>query len=486
VIGWLRSSNTDSRRPLQDRMSALITLAVASAVAVTGVAAYLFTNLAVYSQLDSELLEVASLTAASLSDPETLDGLNSDALVAANVTLTVIRADQKVTVPPTSEIELVVSSAEIAIARTQTGTSVRTGVAEQAVENESPKLVPYRIIAVPITSGNYHYALVIGRALAPTDQILRILAISLLSFGILAVVVAGVVGRTVARSGLRPIQLLSDAVRRVSETDHLDPIQLEGMDELTDLTRSFNNMMASLSSSREQQNRLIADAGHELRTPLTSLRTNVELLIADEREGMLPEGARKDILNDVAAQLGEFTTLIGDLVQLSREDTVRPAPEPIDLRDVVESALDRAKRRGPGLNFEVDLHPLYMVGEPDSLERAVTNLLDNAIKFSPPGGTITVTLDRDRLTISDEGPGIADEDLPHVFERFYRSDKSRTTPGSGLGLSIVAQTIRAHGGWVRAGHAASGGAEFIVRLPGSPEPPDEYTGIIPIVEDSTV
>ncbi|MDR1236609.1 MAG: HAMP domain-containing histidine kinase [Propionibacteriaceae bacterium] len=466
------TGTADGRHALQDRMSALISLAVAAAVALTGIAAYLITHLAVFSQLDSELIEVASTTSAGISDPETLDGLNVDALVAANVTLTVIRSDNRVSSLPGSQMQLVISPHEIAIARTQMGLSARTGLAQQLEDGIPVDDIPYRIIAVPLTSGTSHYALVIGRSLASSDQSLRILAISLLTFGIAAVVVAGVVGRTLARSGLRPILLLSDAVRRVSETEQLEPIALGGMNELTDLTRSFNNMMDSLASSREQQSRLIADASHELRTPLTSLRTNVELLIADDREGMLPPGARREILTDVAGQLGEFTTLVGDLVHLSREDTIRPSPEPIDLRDVVVSALERAKRRGPGLNFEVSLHPFYMVGEADSLERAVTNLLDNAIKFSPPGGTIRVSLERDRLRVSDDGPGIAEEDLPHIFERFYRSDKSRTTPGSGLGLSIVAHTVKAHGGWVRAENTFGAGAEFIVRLPGSSESPE--------------
>ena len=140
--------------------------------------------------------------------------------------------------------------------------------------------------------------------------------------------------------------------------------------------------------------------------------------------------------------------------------------------------------RGPGLRFDVELEPLFLVGEPDSLERAITNLLDNAVKFSPPGGTITVRLVGDRVRIADEGPGIAEADLPHVFDRFYRSDKARNTPGSGLGLSIVAQTIKAHGGWVKAGHSEAGGAEFTIRLPGSSMPPEELAEITD--DDGTV
>lgn len=464
MIRWLRSVLSVNNRPLHDRLTALVSAAVAGAVAITGIAAYIITTVAVYNQLDGELFDIAGVTSDWIrGDTDSMGGLNSDALSTANVTMMLVSSDSEEIFPPGPGTHLVPSAQERAIARTQVGSSARTGV--DTAGN------PYRIVAIPFSDADGHYALLLGRPLGPTDQILRILAFSLLTFGLLAVLVAGGIGWVIARSGLEPIQRLTDAVIRVTETDQLEPIELGGMDELTDLTRSFNAMMATLDSSRDRQRRLIADAGHELRTPLTSLRTNVELLIADERQGMLPPGARGEILRDIAAQLGEFTQLIGDLVHLSREDRVDPHPEPIDLRDVVNSALTRAKRRGPGLVFDTELDSLYLVGEPDSLERAITNLLDNAVKFSPAGGTVTVRLTGDRLRISDEGPGIAEADLPHVFDRFYRSDKARTTPGSGLGLSIVAQTIKAHGGWVKAGRAASGGAEFTIRLPGSTTPP---------------
>jgi len=463
VIRWLRSVLSVSNRPLHDRLAALVSGAVAGAVAITGLAAYVITTLAVYDQLDRELIDIAAVTSNWIQgDAESLGGLNSDALATANVTMLRVRADGQTTAPPGATSVLVPTARELAVARTQTGSSARTGLDSEGTS--------YRIVAVPYTDGAYKYALVLGRPLAPTDEILRILAFSLLTFGLLAVLMAGAIGWVIARSGLQPIQRLTEAVIRVTETDQLEPIETGGMDELTDLTGSFNTMMKTLESSRERQRRLIADAGHELRTPLTSLRTNVELLIADDRQGMLPDGARGEILRDISAQLGEFTQLIGDLVHLSREDRVEAHPEPIDLRDVVSGAVVRAKRRGPSLNFEVELDPLFLVGEPDSLERAITNLLDNAVKFSPPGGTVQVRLKGDRLRISDEGIGIADADLPHVFDRFYRSESSRNTPGSGLGLSIVAQTIKAHGGWVKAGRSASGGAEFTIRLPGTSTP----------------
>ncbi|MGV8907365.1 MAG: ATP-binding protein [Propionicimonas sp.] len=470
MIRWLRSVLSVNNRPLHDRLTALISAAVAGAVAITGIAAYVITTVAVYDQLDRELVDIAAVTSNWISgDIESMGGLNSDALATANVTVLLIRSDNRTIAPPGATTVLVPSAREMAVARTQTGSSARTGVDTEGN--------PYRIVAVPLTDGTNHYALVLGRPLEATDEILRILAFSLLTFGLLAVLVAGAIGWVIARSGLEPIQRLTEAVIRVTETDELEAIEPGGMDELTDLTRSFNTMMSTLASSRDRQRRLIGDAGHELRTPLTSLRTNVELLIADDRQGMLPPGARSEILRDIAAQLGEFTQLIGDLVHLSREDKVEPHPEPIDLRDVVNSALTRARRRGPGLHFDVELEPLFLVGEPDTLERAITNLLDNAVKFSPPGGTVAVRLVGDRLRIADEGPGIAESDLPHVFDRFYRSDQARNTPGSGLGLSIVAQTIKAHGGWVKAGASGTGGAEFTIRLPGSNLPPENATEV---------
>ncbi|SDD19636.1 sensor histidine kinase [Auraticoccus monumenti] len=443
------------------RISVLTALAVACTVALTGVAGWLVTRVSLYQQLDDELTEIASFTSDSVSaDISTLGGLDAEALRTVNVSLLVLGTDGSVRRVPGASTSLVWGAEEMAVARLGQGSSAREGRADNGNL--------YRIVAVPMEiEEEGSYALVIGRPLQPYTSILRSLALVMGTFGGLAAVGSAFIGYAVARSSLRPVRELSGAVSRVTVTDHLDPIEVHGDDELSQLTRSFNTMLSSLSLSRERQRRLIADAGHELRTPLTSLRTNIELLVADDRTGMLPEGARAEILRDVAAQLAEFTTLVGDLVQLAREDRVEPSPEPIDLREVTRNAIERARRRGPGLTFDVELNPLYLIGEPDTLERAITNLLDNAVKFSPPGGTVHVLLEGDRLRISDQGPGITDEDLPHIFDRFYRADSSRNTPGTGLGLSIVATTVARHGGWVRAGRSAEGGAEFTVQLPGS-------------------
>jgi two-component system sensor histidine kinase MprB len=369
----------------------------------------------------------------------------------------VIEADGEVRQFPRLQVRLRPGPEELEVAKLGTGRSVRTAVASNGQ--------PYRMVAVPIR--NAQEALVLGRPLRQTNLILSSLWLVLVIFGAAGVVWAAIAGSAVARSGLRPVRRLTEAAEHVAATDDLTPISFTGNDELSRLADSFNQMLRSLALSRERQKQLIADTGHELRTPLTSLRTNIELLVADEEHHNLPPAARQEILGDVSAQLAEFTSLIGDLVQLARDDQVTPAPEPIDFRNVVNAALERARRRGPGLRFDVELNPFWVIGEADTLERAITNLLDNAVKWSPPGGTIRVQLEGDRLRVADEGPGIAEKDLPYIFDRFYRADSSRNTPGTGLGLSIVAQTVARHGGTVRAGRSAQGGAEFTVRLPGS-------------------
>ena len=347
----LRNFLFAANRPLQDRLAILIASAVAAAVAVTGIAAYAMTLLTVYDQFDNELVEVANITSGALSeDLENMGGIDTSAWQAANVIVMLVRSDAHPINQPGRNTTLVWGADEVAIARTAQGFSARTGVDSNGV--------PTRIVAVPLVDGDSYYALVIGRPLATQQAILQTTGLALLLFGGIGAAVAAAMGYFIAKSGMGPIRHLSDAVLAITETNKLTPIDVKGDDEVADLGRSFNRMLTALENSRERQKRLIADAGHELRTPLTSMRTNVELLVADERQHMLPEGARSEILRDVAAQLGEFTQLVGDLVQLSREEGVQPAPEPVDLRDIINSALDRVKRRGPGITWDVTLEPL--------------------------------------------------------------------------------------------------------------------------------
>jgi two-component system sensor histidine kinase MprB len=450
---WLRGF------PLERRVFLLTTLAVAVAVAATGLAAFVTLRVSLYNALDDELIEVASTLAVPVAQDITrLGGLTESALRAGDVSVAAYRADGTSFFVPDEQEHLVLTFDELAVARLQRGASARSGVATDGEQ--------YRIVAVPITQlGNY--ALVLGRPLEPTNNTLRSVSVVLVVFGALGVGLAALVGATVARSGLRPVRQLSAAVEHVTATDDLEPISIAASGDLALLADTFNRMLTSLASSRERQRQLIADAGHELRTPLTSLRTNIELLTADASTGLLRPADRTAILADVNAQLAEFTSLIGDLVQLAREDGVAASPEPIDLRDVIRSALDRVRRRAHGVDFDVELNPYYVIGEADTLERAFTNLLDNAVKWSPAGGTVRVQLEGGRFRVADQGPGIDEADLPFVFDRFFRAEAARNTPGTGLGLSIVAQAVDRHGGWVRASRSAQGGAEFTVQLPGA-------------------
>jgi two-component system sensor histidine kinase MprB len=291
--------------------------------------------------------------------------------------------------------------------------------------------------------------------------------------GGIGVLLAALAGVAVARAGLRPVDRLTAAAERVAATGELRPIPVDGSDELARLTHSFNEMLQALAASQEQQRRLVADAGHELRTPLTSMRTNLELLASASRPGApsLPDVERAEILEDVQAQVAELSTLVGDLVELARDDPPQVVHETLELTEVVERALERARRRAGDVEFVPNLVPWTLVGDSTALERAVLNLLDNAAKWSPPGGRVRVQMRplddwSVLLEVADSGPGIAAEDLPRVFDRFYRADTSRTMPGSGLGLAIVRQVAVRHGGAVWAERAPEGGALLAMRLPG--------------------
>jgi two-component system sensor histidine kinase MprB len=294
------------------------------------------------------------------------------------------------------------------------------------------------------------------------------------------VVIAAVAGGMVARTGLRPVGQLTEAAERVARTDDLRPIPVLGSDELARLTEAFNAMLSALAESRERQARLVADAGHELKTPLTSLRTNVELLMVSSAPGAppIPESELAELRADVIGQIEELSTLVGDLVDLTREDNAGGTVlEDVDITEVIDRSLERVRRRRNDIRFDVDVIGWQIHGDPAGLSRAVLNLLDNAAKWSPPGGTVGVRLRQvdtahAELVVSDEGPGISPEERALVFERFYRSTSARAMPGSGLGLAIVKQVVVKHGGMIRIGETVPGGqppgTAFYVLLPGTP------------------
>ncbi|MFI2706536.1 ATP-binding protein, partial [Nocardioides sp. CER28] len=282
--------------------------------------------------------------------------------------------------------------------------------------------------------------------------------------GLVGVLFAALAGWGVAVNGLRPVRRLTRSVEEISPHD-LAPLPVEGDDEIARLATAFNGLLAALSASQERQRQLIADAGHELRTPLTSMRTNIDLLT--QADLALEPAQRAELLTDVRAQMEELTALIGDLVELARDEPLTPVVEAVELHEVVDHAVARVRLRAPLVSFEVDAQPWWVVGESNALERAITNLLDNAAKWSPPDGTVHVTLRDGVLTVDDQGPGIPEGDRPHVFDRFYRAAESRAMPGSGLGLAIVRQTAERHGGTVAADQTPEGGARLVLRIPGA-------------------
>ncbi|KAA2252167.1 HAMP domain-containing histidine kinase [Solihabitans fulvus] len=446
---------------LRNRISLLAAFCVAGAVALVSLGAYATVRTDLYSQLDASLNNGAQ---------KLMNNIQAEQGGAATIPpyfqeLTGVKFDF---IKSNGQSALqgdvsrpAVSSVEIDVASGKQTTSIRnddhTGT---------------RVLAVPYRPG---VALVISQSLQPTQSTLNQLSLVLFVIGGVGVLVAALAGTAVAATGLRPVQRLTAATERVARTGDLRPIPVSGDDELARLSASFNAMLAAVADSQERQRRLVADAGHELRTPLTSMRTNLELLLASEKPDAptLSEEDKTDIHADVRAQLDELTTLIGDLVELAREDAPQMVQEPIDLVEVVERALDRARRRATDVRFDVRTQPWSLLGDSSALERAVLNLLDNAVKFSPPGGVVRLELHRIAestavVEVADSGPGIANEDLPYVFERFYRSSEARTLPGSGLGLAIVKQVVERHGGSAHVGRAPEGGALFSLALPGRP------------------
>ncbi|MFE0175922.1 sensor histidine kinase [Streptomyces sp. NPDC059002] len=294
------------------------------------------------------------------------------------------------------------------------------------------------------------------------------------------VLLSAVGGYWVSRTGLAPITRLTATAERIAATrDARHRIELppgppgrEGhrghQDEVTRLAATFNTMLAELEESVAARRRLVADASHELRTPLTALRTNAELLARADR---LTDAQRDRASGALGRQLREVTGLVNDLIELARDEEPQPLLEEVRPAPLVAHAVDAARGHWPAVPFTLQVTPeaadRTVPGVPARLSRLLTNLLDNAAKFSPPGAPVEVTLSGRELTVRDHGPGIAEEDLPYVFDRFYRAEKARALPGSGLGLAMARQIAHAHGGELTAEQAPGGGALFRLTLPTS-------------------
>jgi two-component system sensor histidine kinase MprB len=456
VTAWLR------RRSLRARLGALVAVAAGIAVALAAVASYYAVRHQLYKQVDSSLQnEMAALQANGFNP-----GGGRAASIVAQFNGNVV---QLVTAQGTVEhffnllptVELPVTPAQSRLANAQSPETNLTTVNARGTN--------YRVL----TEGDgiqdqfqTPVAAQVARSLADIERTLSDLRLILWITTLGGIGLAIGLGYLVGRATARPVERLTAAAEHVAATQHLDArIDVEGDDELARLARSFNAMLAALEASRRQQAQLISDAGHELRTPLTSLRTNIEVLL---RVRDLPEPDRADLLADVHAQLEEMTILVGDLVELAREDEGQSEPIEVRFDPIVDHAIERARRRAPGVTFEVHLTAGSIKAQPALLERAVLNILDNAAKWSPPDGTVRVWLQRNgcwTLDVLDQGPGIAADDLPHVFERFYRAEAARSLPGSGLGLAIVQRVVADHGGRISVSCPPGGGTLVHMELP---------------------
>jgi two-component system sensor histidine kinase MprB len=338
---------------------------------------------------------------------------------------------------------------------------VTSGKRGESFRDTTVNGVHARVLA---TKGPDGSTLQIAMSLGDVDDTLARLRWILLAVTLGGVGVSTGLGVGVSRAATRPLGRLTATAEEVTATGELHHrIEPVADDEPGRLAAAFNAMLGALEASRDAQRQLVADASHELRTPLTSIRANVELL---ERARDMPPADRAAILTSVRGQLEDLTILVGDLVDLARpgEQPVEP-PEELRLDEVVEDAVQRARRHAPETAFALVSEPCVVRGSRARVARAVANLLDNAVKWSPPGQPVEVSVQGGEVTVRDHGPGIADDDLAHVFDRFYRAPSARGLPGSGLGLAIVKQVAEAHGGSVAADHAAGGGAQLRLSLP---------------------
>ncbi|MBV9321960.1 MAG: HAMP domain-containing histidine kinase [Mycobacterium sp.] len=424
---------------LRWRVMLLAMSMVAMVVVLMAVAVYAVISAALYKDIDNQLQSRAQLLIASGSlaaDPaKAIEGT-----AYSDVNAMLVNPGRSIYTAHQQHQALPVGPPEKAVIRGDLFMSRRTAEGQ-------------RVLAIHLPNGS---SLLISKSLAPTDAVMTELRLVLVIVGGIGVVVAAVAGGMVTRAGLRPVARLTEAAERVARTDDLRPIPVYGSDELSRLTESFNLMLRALAESRDRQARLVTDAGHELRTPLTSLRTNVELLMASMEPGAprLPEQEMAGLRADVLAQIEELSTLVGDLVDLTRDDAGEVAHEPIDISEVVDRSLERVRRRRNDVEFDVDVIPWQIYGDAASLSRAVLNLMDNAAKWSPSGGRVGVRMreldpSHAELVVSDHGPGIPLHERRLVFERFFRSTSARAMPGSGLGLAIVKQVVLKHGGALR-------------------------------------
>ena len=438
---------------------ALILAAVALAVgAIAGTSAWLTTS----SQLNSAIDDSLRGTATTLNAQGVDHGGGPDGAPGVNC-------------PPASSFEPA-SAAQIITPTGSVLTCISGGVSLPATPGTLGKSQvvlttitvdddSYRVLSTPWREGG---TLQIARSLTESARVLSGLRLELLVLvGILTLLTAAL-GWAIATGVARPIMRLRDATRKIASTlDLTDPIAVGGSGEVRSLAESFKTMIEAVRQSQDKQRRLVADASHEMRTPLTSLRSNVELLGKIER---LPEHERAEVVSEVLDDIDELSNLMGELVDLASDLGSAEPVEPLSLAELAQSVAARTQRRFGRDVIVTETNARDFVGRPRQLERALSNLVDNAIKYSDVGSPVEIVIDGTTVTVSDRGRGIPAGDLTRIFDRFYRAVDVRTEPGSGLGLSIVDEIVRSHGGEVFARNRDGGGAAIGFTLPESTNP----------------
>jgi two-component system sensor histidine kinase MprB len=452
---WLRRKIT--RRSFRQRLILLSAAAVAAAVVASSGIVFFVVRGELRGEVDDRLRElagrvsVASVIDAFYQQEQGVIILPRDPIGAQAGYAQVVQRDGTVVQPRGRQLDVPISPRTLEVA---------AGTRSAFFNDATIRGTHVRIFTKRVARG---VAVQAVRPLEEVDRTLRRIGIALLIISLGGIALAVWLGRLVARTALRPVADLTAAAEHVARTRDLGRrMGTAGSDELSRLGRSFNTMLEALEESQRTQRQLVSDASHELRTPLTSLRTNIEVL-ADANS--LPPEDRRRLLRDVVSQLDELTTLVTDLVDLARGDEPELEIEDVRLDVLVAEAVERARAHAGDKQFLLEIEPCLVRGVPARLDRAVRNLLDNAAKWSPPGGSIEVRVRDGEVSVRDHGSGIDASDLPFIFDRFYRSESARGLPGSGLGLAIVRQVAESHGGTVTAESPPDGGARLRLTLP---------------------
>lgn len=472
---------------LRTRIATTAAVAVALALVIVSVAVYASTARALAAELDDGLRRFAQdLTVRPSRDDPRL-GAVPGSLGGHGGFVQAVTAGGRVLGARGDQPRLPVDDATRRVARGEAAPFFST--AELQAPGTTEESIPVRVYTTPIRAQGAPLALQVARPLQAAHETLQALRRRLVVLGLAGVGIAGLLGYAVARRAVGPVRALTGVAEEVAATGDLtrriDTAHLAD-DELGRLARTFNTMLDRLARSAAAQAQLVADASHELRTPLTSLRTNIEVLAAEDEAAAsdaarLSVAERRGLLGDLVVQLEEFGRLVDALVELARGSQPMSRGTLVALDEVADAAVDRARARsGRAAAITLDASPVQVIGDADDLDRALSNLLDNALKYGLPAATgqpeepghIAVQVgtrgDRGFVAVRDHGPGIDPADLPHVFDRFYRAPAARSAPGSGLGLAITDQILTRHGGSVTAAAAAGGGAVFTMWLPLAP------------------